>query len=356
MTLTPRNVTHDAALAESLRAWFARYARSLPWRRQPAGARNPYHVLVSEVMLQQTQVSRVAARFETFVERFPTIADLARADEDDVLALWAGLGYYRRARLLHGAARAVAELHAGSVPRDTHAIRTLPGVGRYTAGAIASIAFGLPEPLVDGNVSRVLLRLEGRPLASDDAQAVAFAWERAGALVRAAANPGEFNEALMELGATVCTPSHPRCEQCPWGGVCVAGREGTTGEIPRPKSRTARTSLRLECVVLRDAKGRVLLEQRPVGGLWGGLWQPPSLPMKGRATPPGSTLTQVLGLPEVALRRAGVVRRTLTHRDVVLRVWTGGMSGGGGSRRWFAIDALPAMSSAHAAVLARAGA
>jgi A/G-specific adenine glycosylase len=318
------------------------------------GERDPYQVLVSELMLQQTQVSRVVERFRVFVARFPTFAALAAADEGEVMALWAGLGYYRRARLLHAAAKAVVGRHGGEMPREMAAIGDLPGVGRYTAGAIASIGLGRAEALVDGNVSRVLLRLEGKALASDDPAAVAFAWERAGELVRAAANPGAFNEALMELGATVCTPTAPKCGECPWREACVARREGTMGEIPRPKTRVARTSLRFECVVLRDAKGRVLLEQRPVGGLWGGLWQPPSVEMVGTRKPAAGELLAKLGLPEVALAQAGVVRRTLTHRNVVMRVWVGAAGGKMEGRAWFEVGALPAMSSAHVAVLARA--
>lgn len=348
----PPNATPDATLAAALLAWFGQHARPLPWRGLPAGQRDPYQVLVSEIMLQQTQVSRVTERFGQFVARFPTFAALAEASEGDVLGLWAGLGYYRRARLLHRAAQAVLQQHDGHMPRTLDAIRALPGVGRYTAGAIASIGFGLPEPLVDGNVSRVLLRLEGRPLASDDPKATTLAWSRAGELVKAASSPGGFNEALMELGATVCTPMNPRCGACPWAHACVARREGTMGEIPKPKARVARESLRLECVVLRDNTGRVLLEQRPVGGLWGGLWQPPSTPSVGRARPTGAVLLERLGLPpSIELTPAGTVRRTLTHRNVVMRVWAGRASGEMKGREWFAQAKLPAMSSAHLRVL-----
>lgn len=345
-----------AGLTRHLLAWFDIHARELPWRSDPAGQRDPYQVLVSEIMLQQTQVSRVVERFEMFLERFPTFAALAAADEEEVMALWAGLGYYRRARLLHAAAKAVAERHEGQMPREMEAIFELPGVGRYTAGAIASMGFGLAQPLVDGNVSRVLLRLEGRALASDDPAAVAFAWARAAELVKAAARPGAFNEAMMELGATVCTPASPKCHRCPWAGACAAKQHGTVGEVPKPKARVARSGVRFECVVLQDGAGRVLLEQRPAGGLWGGLWQPPSVENQGRTRPEPAALLASLRLPPVALRFVGVVRRTLTHRNVVMRVWRGDIAGlchesALNGRDCFDLTKLPPVSSAHLAVV-----
>ncbi|MBI1190061.1 MAG: A/G-specific adenine glycosylase [Tepidisphaera sp.] len=347
----------DSARGRALLAWFQAAARDLPWRTRPAGQRDPYHVLVSELMLQQTQVSRVVERYHAFITRFPDFLALARADVSDVLALWAGLGYYRRARLLHAAAIAIVSHHAGRMPRDINAIRELPGVGRYTAGAIASMAFALPEPLVDGNVTRVILRLEGRELASDEPAAQALAWRRAAELVAASDHPGAFNEALMELGATVCTPANPRCSACPWSHTCAAFGNQSQSNIPRPKKRAARQALRLECVVLLDALGRVLLEPRPATGLWAGLWHMPSTESHGRARPDPADLLNSLALPSTPLAPAGSVKRTLTHRDVSLRVWAGRLSVRGPKlpgRAWFEPHALPAMSSAHAKVLERA--
>lgn len=354
-------MTSDPQLSAALLDWFAQAARALPWRQAPAGRRDPYQVLVSEMMLQQTQVSRVEERFVQFLARFPTIEALANAPEPEVLALWAGLGYYRRARLLHAAARSVVEHHQGRVPRDLAGLLQLPGVGRYTAGAIASIAFDQPEPLVDGNVSRVLLRLEGVDMASDDPSAQKLVWARAAQLVEAAPRPGAFNESLMELGATVCTPANPACAACPWAHACVATRAGSQSRIPLPKARPARTTLWFDCVVLSDQRGRTLLEQRPDRGLWAGLWQPPSLEASRRRPDPESLL-ETLSLPATPLRLVRTVRRTLTHREVSFRVWTGAWPGRARPARgqWFDSDALPAMSSAHATVLqaarAKAGA
>ncbi|MFM7260071.1 MAG: A/G-specific adenine glycosylase, partial [bacterium] len=269
------------AVAERLTAWFRKSARELPWRQR----RDGYRALVSELMLQQTQVSRVVEKFEPFVRRFPTPAALAAAAEDEVLAAWQGLGYYRRARLLHAAAKAVVERHGGRVPEDPQALRALPGVGRYTAGAVSSIVFGAREPIVDGNVTRVFQRLEARRGSASDGDVQAWAWERADAFVAAAREPGVANEALMELGATVCTPAAPRCGACPLRAQCAAFAAGRMDEIPAPKKRVARKDLVFVTACVRRTDGAVLLEQRPTGGrsggapsgLWAGLWQPPAV-------------------------------------------------------------------------------
>lgn len=301
-------------------------------------------------MLQQTQVSRVLERFDAFVARFPDVGALARAGEDEVLAMWAGLGYYRRARLLHAAAKATVEEFGGEVPRTVEGLRRLPGVGRYTAGAIASICFGAPEAIVDGNVSRVLLRVHGRPLASDDPRAVSWCWARAGALARATRTPGEVNEGLMELGATVCTPRGPRCSVCPLKGVCVARRMGKEEEIPGAKRAAGRARMVQRVVVVRDGRGRVLMERRPMGGLWGGLWQPVEVERARKAA--GS-----IGV-KVPARPAARVRRTLSHRDMVIEVFDGGVLRGAEARRaerdgwrWVGVrngKAEVGVSSAHA--------
>jgi A/G-specific adenine glycosylase len=233
-------------------AWFDRSARDLPWRvGDPiTGVRDPYHVLVSEVMLQQTQVARVIEKFAAFLARFPTVRALAAASEDDVLAAWTGLGYYRRARLLHACAKRIVERHAGQIPAEIAALRELPGIGAYTAGAIASLAFAKPEPLVDTNVSRVLLRIAGKQLAVSDKAASAWAWEQARDLVHVAAEargtpllrarnrPGAWNEALMELGATVCTLPTPRCVLC--SVQSLRDRQGGRHPASQPQSRALR--------------------------------------------------------------------------------------------------------------------
>lgn len=304
----------DATITGRVSAWFRDNARALPWRTEP---RDPYHALVSELMLQQTQVSRVLEKFGVFVARFPTATALAEAPEAEVLAAWSGLGYYRRARLLHGAARAIADRHDGAVPRDVDELRGLPGIGRYTAGAIASIAFGLPEPIVDGNVARVLLRLEGRDAASDDRQAIARVWERAESLVRAADDPGTFNEGLMELGAVVCTPRGPSCDVCPLADRCAAYATGRTEDIPRPKARAKRRNLYCASAVVRDRRGRLLVEQRAEEGLWARMWQAPTLERDDRR--PGVAELSALGL--AGLRRAGSFVHQTTHRIVRFDVY-----------------------------------
>lgn len=263
----------DCAAASKLEAWFARSARDLPWRIEP---RDPYWSLVSEFMLQQTQVSRVLEKFEPFLERFPSIEKLASADEEAVLAEWSGLGYYRRARMLHACAKAIVERHSGVIPSDVDELMPLPGIGRYTAGAMASMVFKERQPLVDGNVVRVLQRLHNNPSQQTDPKTVKWAWERATDLVESSTEPGVLNESLMELGATVCTPKRIRCDQCPVSDQCGSRKHGTTESVPPPKPRAKRKELFCASVVVVEGD-RVLVEQRPVDGLWGNMWQVPTI-------------------------------------------------------------------------------
>jgi A/G-specific adenine glycosylase len=340
----PRSESHaiDPAIVAPLLDWFARSARDLPWRigDSKTATRDPYRVLVSEIMLQQTQVARVIEKFSAFLARFPSVQALSAAPEDDVLAAWTGLGYYRRARLLHACAKRVVERHGGDIPRDIDALRDLPGVGAYTAGAIASLAFARPEPLVDTNVSRVLLRVAGKQLAVTDKSASAWAWKQARELVRLAADPraatahpspnrpGVWNEALMELGATVCTLPTPRCMLCPVQTRCRAFAAGTTESIPLPSRKAPRSAITHHCLLIRDRQGRVLVEQRPTtatgGGLWAGLWQLPTLETDAasdREAPgmPPATLARQLKLtlpPRPRWRPHEPFVFKTTHRDV----------------------------------------
>lgn len=273
---------NDKALASSLEKWFAGNARPLPWRTDH---RDPYRSLVSELMLQQTQVSRVVEKFEPFLERFPTVQALANASEDDVLAAWSGLGYYRRARLLHACAKAIVERHGGVVPDSVDALLKLPGIGRYTAGAIASMVFGQRAAIVDGNVIRVLLRVHNKPVPQAEKATVDWAWARAEALVNACDDPAAFNEAMMELGATVCVPKGPKCLHCPISEQCGALAAGTTESIPLPKPRAKQKHLYCASVVMRNTRS-VLLEQRPGNGMWAGMFQLPTLEREDRAYQP----------------------------------------------------------------------
>jgi A/G-specific adenine glycosylase len=308
--------TRDRGIDRALRRWFARAARPLPWRTSP---RDPYRSLLSEIMLQQTQVSRVITRFRAFVERFPTVEDLAAATEPQVLALWSGLGYYSRARNLHAAARQLVADFGGRVPEAVGDLRQLKGVGRYTAGAIASMVYNQREPLVDGNVARVLMRIEGKPFAHASEDGMAWAWKRAAALVEQTPDPAAFNEGLMELGATICTPRSPACDRCPLCDRCTARARGEQDRIPRPKPAATRKTIHCAAVILADARGRVLLERRPGRGMWAGLWQAPTLEAPGRIEP--GALAKSLGLR--TLRPAGEFTHTTTHRQIRFCIYAG---------------------------------
>lgn len=317
----------DRTLARTLMRWFRANARDLPWRDRPLGSpRDPYRVMVSELMLQQTQVSRVTERFETFLNRFPTVEALADADEADVLALWSGLGYYRRARLLHAAAQAVMHDHAGRFPSSATELAALPGLGRYTAGAIASLAFRERTPAVDANVARVMLRLEGRELASSDPQTAALAWSRAEALhavaPRSAPTPSLLNEALIEFGALICTPRAPRCDACPVRAHCRAFADSTQQRIPAPKRAAARKPLYFASVLVRDAKGRLAVTRRPSSGLWAGLHEAPTLERTDRPSTPAE-IRCGLGLPKGrgTLARVASFEIQTSHRDCAFEVF-----------------------------------
>jgi A/G-specific adenine glycosylase len=338
-----------AAAADPLADWFAESARDLPWRRRRSG----YHALVSELMLQQTQVSRVLEKFDPFIRRFPTATALANASEGDVLAAWQGLGYYRRARLLHAAAKAVVERHGGEVPSDVASLLALPGVGRYTAGAIASIVHGARAPIVDGNVTRVFQRLAAREGSASDRAVSDWAWREAAGFVSAAASPAASNEALMELGATVCTPANPRCLACPVSHLCAAHRTGKADRIPAPKKRAARRDLVLVCARMTRGDGAVLLEQRPTGGLWGGLWQPPTVESADGESLGAAAAAELLGLG-VAVAPAGVVPFATTHRSIRFVVFEAKVRGKGAAlgvhgRRWVTPRELPEFALSNAA-------
>jgi A/G-specific adenine glycosylase len=261
------------ALKRSIRTkllrWFERSARDLPWRRTG----DPYAVWISEIMLQQTQVATVVPYFERFMAAFPTVADLAHADLERVLKLWEGLGYYSRARSLHGAAQKIVEEHGGRVPNTLEGLLSLPGVGRYTAGAILSIAFHQAAPILDGNVKRVLSRLFAISLDPAARETEELLWSLSASLVPTGkANP--FNQGLMELGAMICTPRDPGCLVCPLRNLCIAGKTGDPEAFPvrREKKKIPRVE-RVAAVIQR--KEEILVRQRPAKGLLGGLWEFP---------------------------------------------------------------------------------
>jgi A/G-specific adenine glycosylase len=305
-----------AALHRRLLRWWDAGHRDLPWRF-PQRAADPYRVWLAEVMLQQTQVAAAIPYYRRFVERFPTLAALARASEDEVLALWSGLGYYARGRRLLAAAREALRRHGG-LPADVDALRALPGFGPYTAGAVASIAFALPEPCVDGNVARVLARLflvEGAPEAREPRA-------RLDALARAlvhAARPGDWNQALMELGATVCGKPVPRCERCPVVALCEARRAGREREVPPARARPEPRRLTLACAVV-ERGGALLAARRPGEGLFAGLWGLPAVEVAAGADP-RRALRAALAAAGVVVRvgaELARVERALTHRRLAL--------------------------------------
>ncbi|HEX6962176.1 MAG TPA: A/G-specific adenine glycosylase [Lacipirellula sp.] len=258
-----------AALRRKLLNWYGKHARVLPWRAN----RDAYRIWLSEVMLQQTTVAMATPYFERFVAEFPTVHDLAVADEQRILRMWEGLGYYRRARGLHAAAKQVVAEHGGIFPRDVASLMRLPGVGRYTAGAVASFAYDTPAPIVEVNTLRVITRLmafEGDPASTSGQRHI---WQTAEELVPRK-GAGRFNYALMELGAVVCKPAAPRCGACPVTAHCAAFQQGLQNELPRLAAKAKPTAVREAAVVVRR-NGHVLLRQRPKGERWENMWDFP---------------------------------------------------------------------------------
>jgi A/G-specific adenine glycosylase len=274
-------------IARRAEAWFERHQRALPWRE----SYDPYHVWISEIMLQQTRMEVVLGRYAQFLTRFPTIGALARATEDDVTAAWSGLGYYRRARMLRAGAAAVMSRFGGELPSTVEELMTIDGIGRYTAGAIASVAFNECAPIVDGNVARIVARL----FATHES-----AWPFAQELVEASRSPREFNQALMEIGALICKPRNPDCGACPLRKSCAAYQQGSVGEFPRVKSK-ASIAVQIPLYVITDAQGRVLM-RRETAKLMQGLFVLPEKGAKGT--------------------KLGTFRHTITNRRIEFVVYT----------------------------------
>lgn len=300
------------ALTRALVDWYKGSRRDLPWRR----ARDPYAIWVSETMLQQTRVQTVVSYYERFMREFPTLGCLAEAPEERVLALWSGLGYYRRARMMHAAAKRVVAMHGGEMPSEVTELRQLEGVGRYTAGAIASVAFGRPAAAVDGNVERVLSRLFA---ISDDVKSASGSnrvWTLATELVSAVeGDPGDWNQGLMDLGATVCLPRDPRCGSCPVRQHCKADQRGMAGDLPTARVRRAPRTIRRAAIVLASDEAVLLARRRR--GPFDGLWEPPC------GEDGVASLAVRLRIDERALRAAGEVVHVLTHRRMHVEVARG---------------------------------
>ena len=307
-----------SGLVTKLLAWYDLNRRELPWR----GVRDPYAVWVSEVMLQQTQVSTVLGYYKAWMRRFPNIDALAAAREADVMHAWQGLGYYSRARRLQAGARAVVERHDGRLPADRTSLLALPGIGAYSAGAIASIAFGAREPLVDGNVVRVLTRRFGLRGDPGKGPLKRRLWELAGSLVPGE-RPGDFNQALMELGATVCTPRAPNCKNCPWSGQCEARRRGLVAVLPELPPRAPPTRVRVALAVVRN-RGRVLLVETPEDApRWAGLWTFPHVEVQAKesAEVAAARAARDAGLAVRMREHAGRLEHTITRFRITIEAF-----------------------------------
>lgn len=295
-------------LARHIESWFERQQRPLPWRT----AYDPYHVWVSEIMLQQTRMDVVLAYFPRFLERFPSIAALASASDHDVMAAWSGLGYYRRARMLRAGAADVVERFGGELPRTVEELLTIPGIGRYTAGAILSVAFNERAPIVDGNVARIAARIFAIEAPLGTPELMRAAWLRAEELVGAAKSPRNLNQGLMELGALVCVPRNPACLLCIVRPQCRAAATGRTDELPLPKATPVTRALRIPLYVVADARGRVLMRLES-GALMTGMYH----------LPHGDT--QLLPATPLAVHREallGTIKHTVTTRRIEFEVWT----------------------------------
>jgi len=342
-------------MRRSLLTWYDRHRRDLPWRR----TRDPYAIWVSEIMLQQTQVDRVVAYWRRFLDSYPTVAALAAAPLDDVLALWSGLGYYSRARRLHEAAR-IVDGRGGRFPSSAGELHELPGVGAYTAAAVASIAFGEAVPVVDANVVRVVSRVEGLRGDPQRARVRRSIEEAAGLLVRAG-RPGDVNQALMELGALVCAPAAPRCPECPLRDSCAAAASGAPESFPARARASSSVRLREAAVVVQSG-GRVLLTRRPHGrGWWMGLWKLPSVELR-KGERGATALRRLLGgdVAAAGVERVGTVRYTVTKHRVELEVHVvhrEAEADAGRDGAWFDAPALKgvAVPAPHARALLAAG-
>jgi len=301
-----------------LSAWYTRHARDLPWR----GKRDPYAIWVSEVMLQQTQVATVIPYFRRFLKKFPNVDALARAKLDTVLKTWEGLGYYGRARNLHKAAKTVVAEFAGKLPRTVKELQRLPGIGRYTAGAMASIAFGLDEPVLDGNVERVLCRVFRVRSTLKEAATQKKLWKLARELMPLG-RAGHFNQALMDLGATVCTPRKPGCPRCPLRNLCLAHQKNEEEALPVRTPRKPVPHWDVAVAVIRK-RGRIFIDRRKPEGLLGGLWEFPGGKRRRGESLEACLLREIreeLGI-KVRIRRPLVVaKHAYTHFKVTLHAF-----------------------------------
>jgi A/G-specific adenine glycosylase len=347
--------------ASALLHWFSQNARDLPWRR----TRDPYAIWVSEIMLQQTQVKTVIPYWERWLRELPTIQSLARATPDKIHKLWEGLGYYTRVRNLQKAAQQIIAHHGGQFPRAYDDILELPGIGRYTAGAIASIAFNEPKPILDGNIIRVLTRVFGIAENPREKATNQKLWRIANELVTTASNPAariphpaspsHLNQSLMELGALICTPRQPACLLCPVRPDCVAFRTRRVEQLPNLGERAASTSRRFAAFVVRH-RGRFLVRQRPAGVVNAHLWEFPNLETDAAGADLQSLAAREFGLKITAVKKLCAIKHSITRYRITLevfRVRCPRFSVSPSAGRWFTLRQLDslAFTSAHRKIL-----
>jgi A/G-specific adenine glycosylase len=314
---SPRQ-SRRTSYAQRLLAWYDINRRDLPWRAKPGEAIDPYRVWLSEIMLQQTTVQAVAGYYRKFIARWPTVGALAKAPLDDVLAAWAGLGYYARARNLHKAAKLVAGDLSGKFPDTAEELRKLPGVGAYTAGAVSAIAYGAREAAMDANAERVVARLFAveEPLPGAKAKLLAL-----GKSLVPERRAGDFAQALMDLGAGICTTKRPTCGNCPWTNDCEARKRGIAETLPAKAPKRARPLRRGAAFVARDGRGAVLLVKRLEKGLLGGMLQPPLGPW-GEEFPSAKEALAQAPFRAAWKKLPGLVRHGFTHFELEIEVWT----------------------------------
>ena len=304
--------------ASLLLNWYRQTARRLPWRGHP----DPYAVWVSEIMLQQTRVDTVIPYFQRWLERFPTVQALAAADRQEVLSAWEGLGYYSRARNLHHSAQMIVNQYNGRLPADVSALRRLPGIGRYTAAAIGSIAFGLDEATLDGNIRRVLARVFDVSEPARSSQGERILWDLAAANLPTG-QAGDYNQALMDLGAMICTPRLPACAGCPVSEICQSRRLGIQEQRPVLEARPAIPHYTVTAAVLRRGKD-VLIARRPEKGLLGGLWEFPGGKVEtGESLPEGlrREICEELGVEIAVGENLGIYHHAFTHFKITLHAF-----------------------------------
>jgi A/G-specific adenine glycosylase len=344
-------------MARHLVHWHTQHQRTLPWRNAPAGRRDPYQVWISEIMLQQTRVETVVDYYTRWMARFPTVEALASADQQEVLKAWEGLGYYARARNLHRAAQQVVVEYCGRIPADRAMLGKLPGIGEYTAGALLSLAFNQPAPILDGNVRRVLTRLADIDQPVEATATLKTLWQLARSAVEAAPSEaaGACNEALMELGATVCTPENPRCLICPVADLCLAAANGTQTKRPVTSPRKATPHYDVAAGIIWQGEpyaSKLLIAQRPQHGLLGGLWEFPG----GKLEPTDADLRaclrreieEELGIDIAVGEQLATVRHAYTHFRITLQAFHARHIAGEpraigcAAWRWVALDELSA--------------